>query len=52
MVKKPELDDETVRIARRMLSTPPKPHGDMKIGARKAKLKVQKRRTKVATPSR
>jgi hypothetical protein len=30
--KKPDLDENTVGIARRMLSTPPKPHGEMKIG--------------------
>jgi len=36
MGKKPDLDEATLRIARRMLSTPPKPHDEMKIGKRKA----------------
>jgi hypothetical protein len=32
MVKapKPDLDEATLQIARRMLSTPPKPHDEMK----------------------
>jgi hypothetical protein len=30
--KKPDLDEATLRIARRMLSMPPKPHDEMKIG--------------------
>jgi hypothetical protein len=29
---KPDLDDATIQIARRMLGTPPKPHEEMKIG--------------------
>jgi hypothetical protein len=36
-VKKPDLDDATLKIAQRILSTPPKPHKDMKLGKRKAK---------------
>lgn len=28
--KRPKLDAATEEIARRLLSTPPKPHGDMK----------------------
>jgi hypothetical protein len=36
MAKKPDLDDATLRIARALLSAPPKQHGDMKIGKRKA----------------
>jgi hypothetical protein len=35
--KKLDLDDATLKIARRMLSTPPKPHDEMKIGKSKAK---------------
>jgi hypothetical protein len=46
---KPNLDAATLRIARRMLSTPPKPHDEMKIGVRKMK---QKHKAKVAKPSR
>jgi hypothetical protein len=34
---KPDLDDATLQIARRMLNTPPKPHEKMKIGKAKAK---------------
>jgi hypothetical protein len=34
---KPDLDETTLRIAKRILSTPPKPHSEMKIGKRKAK---------------
>lgn len=40
MTKKPDLDDATIQIARRMLSMPPKPHEDMKIG--KSRLKAGK----------
>jgi hypothetical protein len=36
-VQKPDLDDATLQIAKRILSTPPKPHKEMKIGKRKAK---------------
>jgi hypothetical protein len=35
--KKPDLDEATLRIAQRMLNTPPKPHDEMKIGKSKAK---------------
>jgi hypothetical protein len=31
---KPDLDEATLRIAQRMLITPPKPHGEMKVGKR------------------
>jgi hypothetical protein len=37
MVKKPDLDEATQRIARRILSTPPKPHDEMKLGKPKGK---------------
>jgi hypothetical protein len=30
--KKPDLDEATLRSARRMLSMSPKPHDEMKIG--------------------
>ena len=30
--KKPDLDEPTLRIAQRMLSMPPKPHDEMKLG--------------------
>jgi hypothetical protein len=36
-IKKPDLDEATLRIAERILSTPPKPHSAMKLGKRKAK---------------
>ena len=40
---KRDLDDVTLEIARRMLSAPPKPHEEMKIGKRKqAKPKVSR----------
>jgi hypothetical protein len=45
---KPDLDEATLQIARRMLSAPPKPHDEMKVGKRKAK---QKRKAKVAKPN-
>jgi hypothetical protein len=32
MTKKPQLDETTRKIAERMLSAPPKRHGEMKIG--------------------
>jgi len=28
--KKPDLDDATVRVMKRVLAMPPKPHGEMK----------------------
>jgi hypothetical protein len=37
MAKKPSLDPATLQIAKRILSTPPKPHKEMKLGKRKAK---------------
>jgi hypothetical protein len=43
--KKLNLDDATVRIMRRILSAPPKPHKEMKVG-RPAKKKEKKRATK------
>jgi len=30
--KKPNLDETTLQIAKRILSTPPKPHSEMKLG--------------------
>jgi hypothetical protein len=36
-VQNPDLDEATLIIAKRILSTPPKPHKEMKIGKRKAK---------------
>jgi hypothetical protein len=35
--KKQKLDEATLQIAKRILSMPPKPHKEMKIGKRKAK---------------
>jgi hypothetical protein len=35
--QKPKIDEPTRRIAERLLSMPPKPHSQMKIGKRKAK---------------
>ncbi len=35
--KKPDLDDATVNIMKRLLAMPPKPHDDMKVGRPKAK---------------
>jgi hypothetical protein len=34
---KPDLDEATLQIAKRILNMPPKPHKEMKIGKRKAK---------------
>jgi hypothetical protein len=46
MPDKPELDEATRRIAERMLSTPPKPHDQMKVGKpRKDAAKPEKKRT-------
>jgi len=39
MGKKPDLDEATLQIARRMLNTPPKPHDEMKKGKSKVKPK-------------
>jgi hypothetical protein len=42
---KPDLDETTVQIARRMLSTPPKPHDEMKVGnAKRSAPKRKKQR--------
>jgi hypothetical protein len=35
--QKPKIDEPTRRIAERLLSMPPKPHKEMKLGKRKAK---------------
>ncbi|WP_422000666.1 hypothetical protein [Reyranella sp.] len=35
--KKPDLDDATVRILKRVLAMPPKHHDDMKVGRPKSK---------------
>jgi hypothetical protein len=43
MAKKSDLDEATLQIARRMLSTPPKPHDEMKIGKLSAKPKQRKK---------
>jgi hypothetical protein len=51
-VKKPDLDDETVRIARTLLNTPPKPHDEMKIGKTKPPARTKTPRKKAAKPSR
>jgi hypothetical protein len=37
--KKPKLDDATIQIMRRVLSAPPKPHDEMKVGRPSAKKK-------------
>ena len=29
--KKPDLDEATIDVVKRMLEMPPKPHGDMKV---------------------
>jgi hypothetical protein len=36
-MQKPDLDEATLQIAKRILSTPPKPHKEMKLGKRKPK---------------
>jgi hypothetical protein len=43
---KPDLDETTVDIARRMLSTPPKHHDEMKVGRAKPKRAKDERRRK------
>jgi hypothetical protein len=43
MARKPDLDEQTVRIAEQMLRMPPKPHDDMKLGARKLAKPVKER---------
>jgi hypothetical protein len=44
MTKKPYLDEPTRRIAERLLSMPPKPHSEMKLGKRKSATKKHKER--------
>lgn len=50
---KPDLDDATLRIMKRMVNMPPKPHEEMKLGKPTGKRKVSpKRRKAVEKPSR
>jgi len=50
--KKGALDEATLRIVKRMLSMPPKPHEDMKIGrAAKKKKRGPKDRASSSKPS-
>jgi hypothetical protein len=56
--KKPNLDAATIEVMRKMLATPPKPHGEMKIGRRpkqkaapKYRAASSKRRTASKTES-
>jgi hypothetical protein len=44
---KPDLDDATIEIARRMLSAPPKPHGEMKVRKPKKTKRTANSRSKV-----
>lgn len=46
MAKKPDLDEPTRRIAERLLSMPPKPHDQMKLG--KSKTAVPKKEKTIA----
>jgi hypothetical protein len=36
---KPDLDDTTIEIARRVLSAPPKAQDEMKVGKKRSKVK-------------
>jgi len=51
MVKKPDLDENTLRIAERLLRMPPKPHEAMKLG-KKPKAKRAASPTKANKPKR
>jgi hypothetical protein len=50
MEKKPDLDEQTRRIAERLLNTPPKPHDEMKLG--KSKKLVGNPKTRPASKGR
>src|ERR1700730_9716234 len=50
MAKKPDLDEPTRQIAERLLSMPPKPHKERKIGKRKAKTIARMAKDRVAAP--
>jgi hypothetical protein len=50
MAKKPELDDVTRQIAERMLSMPPKPHDEMKLGKPRGKPNKSPKAKKKAPP--
>jgi hypothetical protein len=39
--KKPDLDEMTLQIAKRILSTPPKLHKDMKLGKSRAGARME-----------
>jgi len=41
-MKKPQLDAATVKVLKRLLATPPKPHDEMKVG-RPAQIKKKKK---------
>jgi hypothetical protein len=45
---KPQVDENTLRTMEALLRQPPKPHGEMKIGKRKAKKTVTTKRRKAA----
>ena len=37
MAKKPEIDERTLQTMAALVGTPPKPHGEMKVGKPRAK---------------
>lgn len=46
-LKKPDLDEATLQIARRMLSMPPKPHSESKIGKPSGKRRTSPKKAKL-----
>jgi hypothetical protein len=48
--QKPDLDEATLQIAKRILSTPPKPHKEMKLGKTRTKNATSHNPERKATP--
>jgi hypothetical protein len=46
--KKPELDEATIRVAKRLLSMPPKPRDEMKVGRPPGKKKRRRPKDRAA----
>jgi hypothetical protein len=46
MAKTPNLDEATLKIAQRLLSTPPKPHDEMKLKKSSGKPAVKPRKNR------
>jgi hypothetical protein len=50
--QKPDLDEATLQIAKRILSTPPKPHSEMKLGKGRPILNKKSKESKTRPASK